>query len=83
MCINFETSLISFLIGELSGLTLILFNYCKTDVKSNDYEKIFIYVSTFIKFYQASEYISDDCIKHFLSSYWNNLNCAEMLLSLS
>jgi hypothetical protein len=58
MCINFETSLMSFLIGELSGLSLILFNYCKTETetetKSIDYEKIFI--GLFVMFYTLVQF---------------------------
>jgi hypothetical protein len=46
-------------------------------------DKIFIYTSTFIKFYNASEYISDDYIRGFLSSYWSHLESAEILTNLS
>lgn len=54
MCINYETSLASFLIGELSGLALILFNCSETDTKSIDYEKIFI--GLFVMFYTMIQF---------------------------
>jgi hypothetical protein len=54
MCVNYETSLISFIIGEMSGLSLILLSYFDSETESIEYEKMFI--GLFIMFYTLIQF---------------------------
>jgi len=54
MCINYETSLISLIIGEMSGLTLILLSYLDSNAELIEYEKLLI--GLFVMFYTIVQF---------------------------